>query len=51
MIIVDQIRVTKEIFGSEPKGREIVGRPGLRCLNDVENDVRELEMKKWWQKA
>jgi hypothetical protein len=30
MIIVGQIRVAKEIIGSEPKGREIVVSPGLR---------------------
>jgi hypothetical protein len=31
------------MFGSETKGREIVGRPEVRWLEDAENDAREME--------
>jgi hypothetical protein len=33
------------------KGRRRMGRPKFRCLEDVENNLRELKFKRWRQMA
>jgi hypothetical protein len=48
---MDQGRVVKKIFDSKPEGRRKVGRPRLRWLDDVKNDVRVMKIKKWRKKA
>jgi hypothetical protein len=51
VIRMDQRRVVKKIFDSEPEGRRKVGRPRLRWLDDVENDLRVMKVKRWRKKA
>jgi hypothetical protein len=47
---MDQRRVVKKIFDSKPEGRRQVGRPRLRWLDDVENDLRVMKIKRWREK-
>jgi hypothetical protein len=51
VIRTDQRRVVKKIFDSKPEGRRKVGRPRLRWLDDVENDLRVMKIKRWRKKA
>jgi hypothetical protein len=44
---MDKTKVTKNIFGSKPGGTRKIGRPRLRRLEDAENDVTELKMKRF----
>jgi hypothetical protein len=48
---VDQTNVAWEIVESKPEGRRKVERRRLRWLEDEENDIRELKVKRWRQKA
>jgi hypothetical protein len=43
---MDQRRVVKKIFDSKPNGRRDVGRPRLRWLDDMENDLRVMKVKR-----
>jgi hypothetical protein len=36
---------------SKPKGRRRMGRPRMRWLEGVEKDLREVNFKRWRQKA
>jgi hypothetical protein len=45
----DQGRVVKKIFESKPEGSRRRGRPGLRCLEDIEQDLREMKFNRWRQ--
>jgi hypothetical protein len=42
---MDQRRV-KKIFDSKQEGRRKVDRPRLRWLDDVENDLRVMKIKR-----
>jgi hypothetical protein len=44
---MDQRRVVKKFFENKPEGRRKVGRPRLRWLDDVENDLRVVKVKRW----
>jgi hypothetical protein len=44
-------RVVQKIFESKPEGRRKVGRPRLRWLDDVVNDLRLMKVKRWRKKA
>jgi hypothetical protein len=48
---MDQRRVVKKIFESKPEGRRKAGRPRLRWLDDVENDLRVVKVKRWRKRA
>jgi hypothetical protein len=48
---MDQRRFVKKIFDSKPEGRRKVGRPRLRWLDDVENDLRMMKIKRWRKKC
>jgi transposase len=45
-ITTGQTRVDKPIFENRPEGRRKVGSPRMRQLEGVENDLRELKMKR-----
>jgi hypothetical protein len=48
---MDKRRVVKKIFDSKPEGRRKVGRPRLRWLDGVEDDLRVMKIKRWRKKA
>jgi hypothetical protein len=49
---MDHGRVVKEIFDSKPEGRRRrMGRPRSRWLEDAAKDLREMQVKRWQQKA
>jgi hypothetical protein len=47
---MDQRRVVKKIFDRKPEGRRKVSRPRLRWLDDVENYLRVMKVKRWTKK-
>jgi hypothetical protein len=44
---MDQGRTVKKILESKPEGSRRRGRPRMRCLEDVEKDLREIKVKRW----
>jgi hypothetical protein len=48
---VDHGRIVKKIFESTPEGRRRTARPTLRWSEDVEDDLRNMKVKRWRQKA
>jgi hypothetical protein len=44
-------RVLKRMLYGRPGGRRKKGRPRLRWLDDVEEDLREIGMRRWRTKA
>jgi hypothetical protein len=50
MMRIDETRLLKNVFETKPEDRRKVGRPKLRCMTDAENDLRELNMKRWRQR-
>jgi hypothetical protein len=51
VIRIVQRRVIRILRDSRAEVRLKVGRPGLKWLGDVENDMRELKVKRWRHKA
>jgi hypothetical protein len=45
------VRMAKNIFKSKAENSRKVGRPTLRWLEDVENDLQELILERWKQKT
>jgi hypothetical protein len=43
--------VAENTYESRPEDRRKVGRTRMRWLEDIENDARELKVKRWRQKA
>jgi hypothetical protein len=43
-------RVIKKLYMSKPEGRS-VGRPKMRWLDDVEDDLRKMRITGWRRKA
>jgi hypothetical protein len=50
VIRMDETRSVK-IFEGKLEGRRGRGRPRLRWINDVEDDLRKLGVKRWRRKA
>jgi hypothetical protein len=48
---MDATRFVKKIFDGKLEGRRCRGRPRLRWINDVEDDLRKLGVKRWRTKA
>jgi hypothetical protein len=44
-------RVIKKLYMSKPEGRRSVGRPKMRWLDDVEEDLRMMTIGGWRGKA
>jgi hypothetical protein len=41
----------KNVFVSKPEGRRDIGRPKLRWLDDAEDDIKTLGIRRWRIKA
>ena len=48
---MDRGRTVKKIFDSKTEGSIKRGRPKLRYLEDVEKDLREMNVNRWREKA
>jgi hypothetical protein len=51
IIRMDGARMAKKVFVSKPEGRRDTGRPKLRWLDDVEDDIKALGTRRWRIKA
>jgi len=51
VIRMNETRSVKKIFEGKLEGRRGKGRPRLRWINDVEDDLRKLGVKRWRTKA
>jgi hypothetical protein len=43
--------VIKKLYKSKPEGRRSIGRPKMRWLEDVEEDLRMMRISGWRGKA
>jgi hypothetical protein len=41
----------KKVFWGKPDGRRKVERPNLRWLDCAENDLKSVDVKRWWKKT
>ena len=48
---MNKTRSTKKIFEGKLEGTKGKGRPRLRWIDDVEDDLRKLSVKRWRAKA
>jgi len=48
---MNETRSVKKIFEEKLEGKRGRGRPRLRWINDVEDDLRRLGVKRWRKKA
>jgi hypothetical protein len=44
---MDGARMAKKVFVSKPEVRRDIGRPILRWLDDVEDDIKALGIRRW----
>ena len=44
-------RTVKKVFVGKPNGRGKAGRPKLRWLDCIENDLKLMAVKRWRKKA
>jgi hypothetical protein len=51
IIKMDETRSVKKIFEGKLEGRRGRGRPRMRWINDVEDDLRKFGVKRWRTKA
>jgi hypothetical protein len=48
---ISEGKVIKKLYMSKPEGRRSVGRPKMRWLDDVEEDLRKMRIGGWSGKA
>jgi hypothetical protein len=48
---MNETRSVKKIFEGKLEGRRGRGRPRLRWIDDMEDDLRKLSIKQWRMKA
>ena len=51
VVRMNETMSVKKIFEGKLEGRRRRGRPRLRWINDVEDDLRKLSVKRWRMKA
>jgi hypothetical protein len=51
VVRMNETRSVKKVFEEKLEGQRGRGRPRLRWINDVEDDLRELGVKRWRTKA
>ena len=51
VVRMDETRAVKKLFEEKIEGRRGRGRPRLRWIDDVEEDIRKLGVKRWRRKA
>ena len=51
VIRMNETRYVKKIFEGKLEGKRSKGRPRLRWINDVEDDLRKIGVKRWRSKA
>ena len=51
VVRMNETRCVKKIFEGKSEGRRGTGRPRLRWINDVEDDLRKLGVKRWRTKV
>jgi hypothetical protein len=51
VVRMNETRSVEKIFEGKLEGRRGIGRPRLKRINDVEDDLRKLGVKRWRTKA
>ena len=51
VIRMEENRIEKKLFNGKPGGRRRIGRPRLRWLDDAEEDLRKMKVRRWRTKA
>jgi hypothetical protein len=48
---LEENRMVKRVFEGHPGGRRKTGRPRRRWLDDIEEDLRLMKIKRWRKEA
>ena len=48
---MEENRIDRKLLNGKPGGRRRIGRPRLRWLDDMEDDLRKMKVKRWRTKA
>jgi hypothetical protein len=51
LVRMSDFRSVKKVFLGKPDGRRKAGRPKLRWLDCIENDLKSMVVKRWKMKA